>query len=100
MAENAKNNKEHYHQVRDEFDSLKIEEKAAFLVESTFSMLVHGIEAVGKVFSEQINKVYEEEGTAEEKAEEKPKSTPKPRKTTRKRTTSSRSKKTGPKEEE
>ena len=97
MAEKAKNNKEQYRQARDEFDSLKIEEKAIFLVESTFSMLAHGIEAVGNVFSEQINKMYQEE-EAEEK-EEKP--APKPRKTTRKRSTSTRTrKKTTPKSDE
>ena len=48
---------EQYRQARDDFDALKIEEKAIFLVESAFSMLAHGIESVGNVFSEQINKV-------------------------------------------
>ena len=94
MAEKAKSNKEQYRQTRDGFDSLKIEEKAIFLVESAFSMLAHGIEAVGSVFSEQINKVYQKE---EEVKEKETKTPPKKRTTTRKRTTSSRTKKTPPK---
>lgn len=102
MAEKAKNNKEQYRQARDEFDSLKIEEKAIFLVESTFSMLAHGIESIGNVFSEQINNMYED-GEAEEKAEEKPASKTRKttRKTTRKRSTTTRTRrKTTPKSDE
>ena len=94
MAEKAKNNKEQYRQARDEFDSLKIEEKAIFLVESAFSMLAQGIEAVGTVFSEQINKVYQDK---EEVKKEETKAPPKRKSTTRKRTTSTRTKKTPPK---
>ena len=94
MAEKAKNNKEQYRQARDEFDSLKIEEKAIFLVESAFSMLAHGIEAIGNVFSEQINNIYQEEKKAEKK---ETKASPKRKTTTRKRTTATRSKKTPPK---
>ncbi len=113
MAEKAKNNREQYRQARDEFDSLNIEEKAIFLVESTFSMLAHGIEAVGTVFSEQINKVYQDEEEAEENKEAK--APPKARKTaaqktaarkraarktTVKKTTTARTRKTTPKSEE
>ena len=102
MAEKAKNNKEQYRQARDEFDSLKIEEKAIFLVESTFSMLAHGIEAVGNVFSEQVNKMYQEEEKEEEKPKPKPKRTTTRKKatTTRKRTTTARSRKTNTKSDE
>lgn len=103
MAAKANNtadkNKEQYRQARDEFDALKIEEKAVFLVESAFSMLAHGIESVGNVFSEQINKVYEEEDKEEEE-KPKPKAAPRKKTTTRKRTTTSRSRKTAPKKEE
>lgn len=118
MAEKAKKDKEQYRQARDEFDSLNIEEKAIFLVESTFSMLAHGIEAFGAVFSEQINKVYQEEG--EEEEEKASKTPPKARKTTTRKTaarktaarktttrktaseksTSTRTRKTNPKSEE
>ena len=107
MAAKANNttgkNNEKYRQARDEFDALKIEEKAIFLVESAFSMLAHGIESVGNVFSEQINKVYHEE-EQEKKEEEKPKRAPRKKTTTRKtstrkRSTTSRAKKTPPKEE-
>ena len=99
MATQKKDNNQQYTKAREEFDGLKIEEKAIFLVESTFSMLAHGIEAVGNVFSEQVEKVYE---TVEEEVEEKapPKTTQrkstarkKTTKTTRKRSTSSRSSK-------
>ncbi|MEM8485313.1 MAG: hypothetical protein AAF564_07170 [Bacteroidota bacterium] len=106
MAEKAKNNKEQYRQARDEFDSLKIEEKAIFLVESTFAMLAHGIEAVGNVFAEQVNNMYKDEEAAEEAAEEAPKPAPKKRTTTkkstttRKRSTSTRTRKSTPKKEE
>ncbi len=102
MAEKENNNKEQYRQARDEFDSLKIEEKAIFLVESTFSMLAHGIEAVGNVFAEQVNNMYKDE----EEAEEAPKPAPKKRTTTRKststrkRTTSTRTRKSNTKKEE
>lgn len=84
MAEKAKNTKEEYRQARDRFDSLKIEEKAIFLVESAFSMLAQGIEALGSMFSEQINKVYEETETKAADSE-KEKQTP-PKKTAARKT--------------
>ena len=81
MAEQTKDQTQ-YRKAREEFDGLAIEEKAIFLVESAFSMLARGIEAIGDVFSEQVNKVYE----AEEKEEAPEK--PAPRKTqARKKTT-------------
>ena len=88
MAEKEKNNKEQYRQARDEFDALKIEEKAVFLVESTFSMVAHGIESIGTVFSDQINTIFRDEDSAEDKKEDPPK-----KRTTRKRSTSTRTKK-------
>ena len=93
MATQNKENNEQYRKAREEFNDLKIEEKAIFLVESAFSMLAHGIEAVGNVFSEQIDKVYESEEEAEEKAPPKKTTRRKaaPRKKTTKRTSSRRS---------
>ena len=70
MATQAKQKNQHYSKAREEFDRLKIEEKAIFLVESAFSMLAQGIEAVGNLFSEQIDKVYKSaEGEAEPSSE-------------------------------
>ena len=99
MAEKTKNTKEEYRQARDRFDSLKIEEKAIFLVESAFSMLAQGIEALGSMFSEQINKVYEEAETKAADSEKEKQTPPKktaakkaaPKKATTKRRTTKRS---------
>ena len=83
MAEHQKESKEQYHRAREEFDGLKIEDKAVFLVESAVTMLTQGIQSVGKVFSSEIDKMFESEG--EEEAEDKPKT----KKTTRRRPASS-----------
>ncbi len=99
MAEQTKNTREEYRQARDRFDSLKIEEKAIFLVESAFSMLAHGIESLGNLFSEQINKAYQEAETKEPAAKKETKTPPK-KSTTRKRPATSRKPKTTPKPEE
>lgn len=89
MSEQNKESNEQYRKVRDEFDALKIEEKAIFMVESAFAMLAHGIESIGNVFSEQVNKVCEDEDEAE-KAPAKPKRKAPAKKTTRKRPASSK----------
>ncbi len=104
MAEQTKKNREEYRQARDQFDSLKIEEKAIFMVESAFSMLAYGIESLGNLFSEQINKVYQEAETKAPKAEKESKAASKKSttksSTTRKRATSTRTRKPTPKKEE
>ena len=86
MSEQNKETNEQYRKVRDEFDALEIEQKAIFMVESAFAMLAHGIEAIGSVFSEQVNKVCEDE----EEAPAKPKRKAPAKKTTRKRPASSK----------
>lgn len=87
MAENQKESKEHYHRAREEFDGLKIEDKAVFLVESAVTMLTQGIQSVGKVFSSEMDKMFEHEEEEEAEVEAKPK--PKTKKTTRRRPSSS-----------
>jgi hypothetical protein len=94
MAEQNKETNEQYRRARDEFDALKIEEKAIFMVEAAFSMLAQGIESIGNLFSEQVNKVYEDQAE-EEKEQKDPKSKNETagKKTPRKRSTTSRTKK-------
>lgn len=108
MAEKANNGsakKEQYQRARTEFDSLKIEEKAVFMVEAAFSTLAHGIESFGNFFSDQVDKMYTDEGgePAEEKndaAKDEPaKAAPKKAaaKKTTSRTTRKTTRKTAPK---
>lgn len=87
MAGQNKETNEQYRRAREEFDSLKIEEKAIFMVESAFSMLAHGIEAIGNVFSEQVDKM-----TATEKEKPaQPKASTTTKKTTSRKSSSTRS---------
>ena len=99
MTTKSKEHNEQYRKAREEFDDLAIEEKAVFMVESAFSMLALGIESVGNVFSDLINKVYkaeeDEAADAPEKAStRKAQASKKTTRTSGKRASSSSTKKT------
>ena len=55
MEKQAEQRDEKFSSLRNEFDDLKIEEKAAFLVESGFSFLTHGIESVVQYIREEVD---------------------------------------------
>lgn len=47
-----------YERARREFDSLQIEDKAIFLVESTVTTVARGIEEVGRVIADELDALF------------------------------------------
>jgi hypothetical protein len=68
MNESGTGRSEAYSRLRNEFDTLAIEDKAIFLLESTLSTLVRGIEAFGHMVGEELDKAFRraDEAAAEE----------------------------------
>ena len=79
MAQQADNNDTKFNALRNEFDDLQIEEKAAFLIESGFSFLTHGVDSMVRLIRNEMDNmasgsseasdevdVEEEEGVAED----------------------------------
>ncbi|PSQ98135.1 MAG: hypothetical protein BRD51_03420 [Bacteroidetes bacterium SW_11_64_17] len=59
-----------YDQVRHNFEDLKIEERARFLIEASASTLAKGVEQVGHVLAEGLEDVIRHERRSETRAEE------------------------------
>lgn len=94
MAKQTENDDHNYRSLRNEFDNLQLEEKAVFLVESGFSLLIHSVESLTHFVRDEINKMAdgEKEEPEEEKQEQPPpkKAAPKrkPRSSAAKKSTS------------
>lgn len=58
MTEFRRARGEAYNRLREEFDALRVEDKAVFLLESTFSALVNGIESFGRVVGEELDRMF------------------------------------------
>ncbi|MFW5955272.1 MAG: hypothetical protein ACOCSK_00850, partial [Rhodothermales bacterium] len=60
MTEQDKEHREQYHEARRQFDDLKLEDKAVFLLESTVSTLARGLEELGRAVADSVEKSFEE----------------------------------------
>lgn len=71
MNEYRKTRSEQYNRLRDDFDTLAVEDKALFLLEATVSTLVRGIESFGKALGDELEHVFRraEQAAAEAEAE-------------------------------
>lgn len=67
MTTQGKEQSEQYREARRQFDDLRIEDKAVFLLESTVSTLARGLEEFGRVVSENLERSFE---AAERRREE------------------------------
>ncbi len=52
-------NREQFDKTRHEFDQLRTDEKAVFLVEAVASTLARGVEQFGKVVVDEIDRIFE-----------------------------------------
>lgn len=59
MTEQHSRHREHYQEARRKFDDLRIEDKAIFLLESTVTTLARGLEEVGRVIADSLEKTFE-----------------------------------------
>lgn len=64
-------NREQFDKTRHEFEQLRTEEKAVFLVEAVASTLARGVEQVGKVVVEEIDRVFKKRQEAPSSSETK-----------------------------
>jgi hypothetical protein len=53
-----------YEQARHGFDALRLEERAAFLVEATVSTLAEGLDAAGRALARELNRSARHRGAA------------------------------------
>jgi hypothetical protein len=53
-----------YEQARHGFDALRLEERAAFLVEATVSTLAEGLDAAGRALAHELNRSARHRGAA------------------------------------
>lgn len=74
MTTQGKQQNEQYREARRQFDDLRIEDKAVFLLESTVSTLARGLEEFGRVVSDNIERSFEEAERRREKREAEPSS--------------------------
>ena len=51
-------NKEQYDKARSEFDQLKPEDKAVFLVEAVVSTMARGVEQFGRVVVDELDRIF------------------------------------------
>ena len=70
MNESGKARGEAYNRLRQEFDSLAVEDKATFLLESTMTTLVRGIEDFGRMVGEEVERFFRRAEEAAAEAEE------------------------------
>ena len=71
MNESGNARSEAYNRLRQEFDSLAVEDKAIFLLESTMTTMVRGIESFGRMIGDELERILNraEEAAAEAEAE-------------------------------
>lgn len=71
MNESGNPRSEKYSRLREDFDALRIEDKAIFLLESTMTTLVRGIEAFGTALGRELEGLFRraDEAVAEAEAE-------------------------------
>ena len=68
MAQQADNNDTKFKALRNDFDDLQIEEKAAFLIESGFSFLTHGVDSMVRFIRNEVDNMTS--GSSEESEED------------------------------
>lgn len=61
---------EQYERARKEFDDLKVEDRAVFLLEATVSTIARGLEDAGRFLAEQLDNLFKTGAEAARKAEE------------------------------
>ncbi len=59
MTEQKGQHSEQYREARRQFDDMRLEDKAVFLLESTVSTLARGLEEVSKVVADSLEKTFE-----------------------------------------
>lgn len=59
MTEQA-GHSERYHETRRQFDELRLEDKAVFLLEATVSTLGRGLEQAGRVLGDALENAFNE----------------------------------------
>lgn len=47
-----------YRQAREAFDGLKMEDRAVFLLEATFSTVARGVEEAGRALADELDQVF------------------------------------------
>ena len=47
-----------YHQAREAFDDLKIEDRAVFLLEATVSTVARGVEEAGRILADELDRLF------------------------------------------
>lgn len=57
-------NREQFDKTRREFDQLRTEEKAVFLVEAAATTLARGVEQFGRVVVEEIDRLFDKQREA------------------------------------
>lgn len=60
-----------YHQAREAFDDLKIEDRAVFLLEATVSTVARGVEEAGRALADEFDRFFR---TCREERAETPRS--------------------------
>lgn len=60
MTTRGKENSEQYRDARKQFDELRIEDKAVFLLESTVTTLARGLETLGLSIGETLERTFDE----------------------------------------
>lgn len=63
-------NKEQYDRVRQEFDQLRTEDKAVFLVEAVASTLARSVEQVGRAIADEFDRAFKRREGAAARPEE------------------------------
>ncbi len=67
---------EEYERARSAFDDLKLEDRAVFLIEATVSTIARGVDKVGRVLADELDRLFRtrpgaaEEGAAASSAQE------------------------------
>lgn len=69
MNESGNPRSEKYSRLREDFDALRIEDKAIFLLESTMTTLVRGIEAFGTALGRELEGLFRRADEAVAEAE-------------------------------
>jgi hypothetical protein len=70
METNKSTRAERLRAVREAFDALNMEDKAAFLAEATAATVVRGIEVAGKAVADEFDHIFRERERREEEREE------------------------------
>jgi hypothetical protein len=72
MSEPQEEKNESYERARSDFDRLRIEDKAVFLVEATVSTVARGIEELGRTLAREIDHLFQQLEEEEEEEVEEP----------------------------